>query len=443
MTIALTSRPSSLLYADQLNYYTLHSGGYIIPTYFDTYSLEVAPSATNGTVTVSPGAAVCYQRFYTSDADVDILLDSSAANNRIDRIVLRNNASNAIRLTVIKGTEAASPAIPALTYGDVPIAWVWIPAGWNAATTVVADTDVHDDRIFSDVGISADSSPRTNLLYNPEFMAYSGGTAGTLPPEGWRITVAPATDITSITPLTKQLRGWSVRIRANAGQGMETSLRLNSVKVPQDMFTLRGCLSVTSGSALITVDGTVAKEFFPLAAGSTPFYFAIRVPITNNTTTITVEANSAGSNFTLGQMAFCAGYLAPFSQKHEIIMLDQALTDAGWTATAKSTSTPTLTLNTSFGNLVPKGARGLIVRLRCNDSGSAAGSASLYASNYLDSTAILSRVRVDGLPNDSVREAVGYLPIFQSSGLSNIRIGCEATGVGTLDATVEIIGIIT
>lgn len=437
-------------------YYLYHLGSFVIPEYLDNPTVNVEKSellvtpGSAGKVTVLPGAAsVAFVGtttrsgcLYVNDDDTDLSIDS-AVNNRIDRVVIRAS-TNSARLTIIKGVEAASPAKPALTTTtDFPLAWIWVPAGFNSAADTINEEDIHDERVYRQIGPEAYDNVPQNLMYNSEFIAYSNPAAGTAAPEGW-IVVGPPADIRSATITGEAKRGRMVAIQADANQGMRINIRF-----PAGVFTVRGYFTVTAGTAEVRVAGTIGvatqtitKHFYPIS-GATVQEFLIHRYHTGEELDIYIYGGSAASQFSVGPIMVTPGYNpGGFRKKQEIIYLTTALTDAAWTASAKSTAVTAISLATSFGNMLSTAmyCTGVILRVFANDSGSLGGNASVYICKDGAGTYPLSELRLDGIPNDAIREGVLYAPL--GPGIT-FNIGTQATGAGTLDVTVEVIGIIT
>jgi hypothetical protein len=403
-----------------------------------TGELEATPNG-NGVVQIIAGEAICYTQYYTNDAGVDVAI-AAAANNRIDRICLRYSGANErVRITKIQGTPAANPSPPALTaLSDIPLWWIWVPAGFDPAINAIATQDIHDEREFLLNSTVAATTTGINMIHNSEFLAFSAATLGTDAPEFWHITAAPPTSITAAARSADQARGNAVRIQGAAGEGMRMP-GTKALPASNMGVTFRGSLNIASGSVRVTV-GSTAKDFYRTGVQQDVI---IRVDGNSTCFPITIEAHGAGSDFTVSQLLLVSGKAAGnFRPKHEIIMLDYAVTDANWAATAKSTGTTNINLSTDFGTLIPDHVRGLIVRMRANDSGSAAGAPRLMLYHARSATPV-AILYLDGAPNDDIREIVGYVPTHFDTTNIDFKIGVTATGAGTLDATIEIIGIIT
>jgi hypothetical protein len=191
------------------------------------------------------------------------------------------------------------------------------------------------------------------------------------------------------------------------------------------------------------------------SAGITEFIMRVRVdPLstTQNALRIRILSDNAATDGYIADMAVIPGYVAGTKEtvrKSELIWLDTPYTDAAWAATAKSSGSTTISLSASFGPYVPKGVRGLVLRIRCRDSGSAAAAVADGASvkvisyrgaAFLTYTGIVS---CTGKPNDDWESGVVMVAIDPNDGNGQFVVNVVATGAGTLDVTIEIIGIIT
>ena len=433
-------------------------GDFVIPTKYtkslatldfndsDPLKVWVDGAVPDGIVRVTAGKAVVKGILYELDADTTLPI-TAAANNRIDRIVLRySESAKTVRLTVVAGAVAANPSPPTIAATDLPLAWVWVPSGFNPAADAISPFDVHDERIFWPTGEESTQNSSQNLLYNSEFIAYSQPAAGNVAPEGWRLTAAAPASVLGASLLTNQPRGRSIRIQGDDGEGITTQFKTPTNK----MYTLRGVVNVTSGTAKISHSSTVTI----IRRTGVNQEFIIRVNRrdtdavpTPEETILTITGGSVGSDFNVGPLIFSQGFVPGYYRhKHELIMLDTALTDAAWAATAKSTGVTLLDLTASFGNTLTADTpiRGLILRLRGNDSASAGTACEMYTTaDPADAAANrLSYLRLEGVPNDKIRDVSAFVPMVGGMG-TTFYVGVIATGVGTLDATVEILGLIT
>lgn len=434
-------------------------GNAVIPEYLN--ELEVTSATpTLGAINVNTGAALVFGTLYENTASVAVAI-TAAVNNRIDRIVLRNSAAGeTTRITKIIGAEAANPSPPALTAVDFPLAWVWIPAGYNPATTAIVASDVHDERLFGKIGLQDYWYNDENIMYNSEFFGYSGAAAGTLPPDGWLLTGVPSTAIgnAALTNFPNQVRGQTVRIRSNAGAGMQINIHdiegfsTYSLWSPANrVITIKGMVRLTTGAVRIAVTTTgfggtaVTQDFY--RTGVTQEYL-IRVKVGNsagNNININITSLAANSDIYIGQIIACLGYIpGNFRPKHELVWFDNDVLDASWNATAKSTAVTTINAAASFGAVIPPYFRGLIARIRGNDSGSAGATAKMVV-YHTDGSATLpaGEVNCDSVTNDVIRESIAFIPNKQNDANAPFKASVTATGALTFDATIQPIGIIT
>jgi hypothetical protein len=120
---------------------------------------------------------------------------------------------------------------------------------------------------------------------------------------------------------------------------------------------------------------------------------------------------------------------------------------AGLVYNGLSTGTTSITTDAmpnEVNEYFPAGIKGLVVCIEALDSGSAAAAscyADLIAGSSLNTTVLRNEVR--GAANDEPRFVTGILP-FENSGPSpySLRLTVAATGAGTMDVTIYIIGYI-
>jgi hypothetical protein len=112
--------------------------------------LKVTGDSSGMQVKVAAGYAIVRGHAYSSDAQETLAIGASAANPRIDLVVLRlDPTANSITLAVVAGTAAVTPAAPALTQTEtgtyeLAIGQVTVP---GSATTIAAG-NVSDIRPF-------------------------------------------------------------------------------------------------------------------------------------------------------------------------------------------------------------------------------------------------------------------------------------------------------
>jgi hypothetical protein len=118
-------------------------------------NLEVTESTPNAmTVDVAIGTAWIQGYYYKNTAIVPLAISAADATNpRIDRIILRLNADDAVRsivLAILAGTPAASPTAPALQTNytgtgiyEISLAQVLVAAN----ETEITNTEITDERL--------------------------------------------------------------------------------------------------------------------------------------------------------------------------------------------------------------------------------------------------------------------------------------------------------
>ena len=118
------------------------------------------------------------------------------------------------------------------------------------------------------------------------------------------------------------------------------------------------------------------------------------------------------------------------------VFLTTPLSSTNWDGDARSTTAKTLIdLSTVFG--LPAGVKAILVDLRGNDSGSAAGNCLIGLSHGSSAGSYSLVCTPYGLPNDAIRYENGIVPCDANG---DIYYQCIATDAGTLDVTMYIRG---
>jgi hypothetical protein len=441
-------------------------GSFVIPYTFDSgdgpgFELFVGISAVIGTVSVSPGAALVKGILYISDAYENITIASNASGNpRIDRIVLqRDTATQDVRLVATQGTPGATPTPPAVDLNnELPIAWVWVADGYDSGVDIIADAEIHDERVFKETGPSHTQSARKNMLKNAEYIGVTAPISAASFAK-WVVNGAP-----SVSPNTNTYRGYRLGITsATNNEGIETTVTCNQDFTDNPLFTLYGYFTCTQGLVSVKIyrvnlsTGVSTLErikyFRPLNT-ITEIYIRERITTEEDAIRIVVNTESAAANDTanVAELTLTHGYMPIVVYNHEIIWLDLPMTDAGWTSSAKSTGANTINLASSFGSVFVPYMRGVILRVRCRDSASAAAvagsstSLSFHHKNeatFPDYTGAIALVSCAGRANDTWEEQVVYVPLDHTDSNASFKVYVTASGAGTLDATIEVLGIIT
>lgn len=422
--------------------------GFVIPGYGNDYKVI---SFGVGIMTIAIGSGACFIRgkICENTATTAVTFTASDATNpRLDRLILRIDwAAQTIVLAALAGTAAATPSVPALTQNattyEIPLYTVWIPA----TVTTLTQPNVSDDRIFAANFESLyNSFGRTNLLSNSEFMAFSrlstvpSASAGR--PDTW-ILVGTVTTFASATRPTQMSRGRAISITAGAATSGMSQTRL--VK-PSTLYSIRGLINVTAGD--VGQVGVTTNSGAPLTItrdiSRTGAWIEVSIYYTTESDATTLTLSLLGKNNTdvilFGQFLVVEGYQpGPFRQIRETIYMDHAVGDASWNVTAKSSATTTIDLDTDFQALILPGTSAVYTRLQANDSGSAAGVASLGL-RTTGGALNLSDVLVNGIANDAIHASFGVAPVDLNNQFDIVVV---ATGAGTLDAAVRICGIET
>jgi len=434
----------------------IYGTSFVIP---DGNDLDAASTgAGDASLTIAAGFAQCLGYLYENTAAKTITLSAQGGgNNRIDRIVLRRDTiAQTIRLTVIEGTPAVNPSIPALTANDMALYYVYVPDGFGAASTV-QDYNIHDERVFCHPSIIHDTESIQNLIQNSEFMAFSDPTSGSGVPEMWRTNVATGS-ITATSILgSRAPRGQALSITLANNEWLEfatfppySNINDNS----EVILTLKGSLQLSAGEVEISLQsepGPTTHTYKRYKITGTTLDFLIRYKLDYDTyssiTAFKVHIeNTAGAgniSFTLNPMILARSYIpGPYKQNHELLYLLNNLTDANWNSTAKATGTYQIDLDTDFSGIVLPGVRNVIGRLRAQDTNSAAGASPIgieALSYYPNPTGSAGRIELIGLPNSSLQEELSIAGVS----MNNNSFGIDVYASGTLTASYFIVGIVT
>lgn len=409
--------------------------------------LEVTASGVNGVVAVGSGAARVNGYLYINDTDTTVAVPSCVANNRIDVITLYvDTAAQTVRLNRIEGVEAANPVIPAIPSTDFPLAWLWLVSTYNAATGYPNSPYIHDLREFEIINASKTGVPYNNLIPNSEFLSFTGnGAANPAPDEWW---VAGATLGTTIGSAITHARSRTVNITGAGGDLISTAVPLQKGK----RYTLRGSVYINSGAVNIQVErsvvygGSISKIITNAPGVETEFIIRFDAYPTTDYTSLSFACQVGGTDFELGQVVLVEGNVpGNYAPKHELIFANAYLTDANWNFTAKSTGTTVVDLSAAFSGNIGVYIRGLILAMAGNDSGSAGNPVKmgLYSQLAGAATDNLSQLSLEGVPNDEIRERIGYVPTNHLVSQGYFDVGVSASGAGTFDVQLRVLGVIT
>ena len=433
---------------------------YVIPGYLN--DLEVVENGSLG-FSVLSGAAIFGEYVYINDNTLNFSLEPAATGYfRYDVLVVEKNASTQkVRLKVIKGSDTTSYLTltdPILTADQSIIARFYIDS--NYAT--LGETYIYDQRHFAynNYAVARYGGFLGNLIRNSEFMGFSSSD-GSMPPDMWEPygDSSPAASTFErfgyVTMLL--LRSTWIRMDGIDNSGFSQDFEYNDIRFNDPVtLTVKGKLAILNGTQDITItvalltqaNEIIRSQTFEKGPVVTPIEYEFTVNYTGENQ-FKIAVYGTGQYQAVGPIIVVPGYHpGPFRFFNEMIPFNEPVTDASWSSTAKSSSTTTISLNTDFGAVIWPYTKAVLLKLRANDSGSAAvapfisaiGYASPYSNNYCT-------VDLSGVNNDSPREAFGIVPVNQN--LSNakltygqFRITLTASGALALDATAEIVGIV-
>lgn len=449
----------------------LENSVYVVPGYLQ--DLWVKGTTAGSYVTIAPGAAIVGGNYlYVSDATVTLTVDQIETTDyfRYDYVILRVDVeAQTVRLAIKKGAETNDPAAlvpPTLTQDDF-VREIAIAQIYREDNSIVWDDFVYDLREFATNYYNAIHHKRVNrnLAVNSEFMATSAMivASGTYEiPDAWSLSGAAAT---LSSPLTGMSRGQSIAV---VGDGGERYLyQIIPIDPAIKTFTVKGIIKNTTGGSTFqcsvglyptmidgsAVSGVHKRQVYTsqVAGTETEFQFTVTFDENSLFEAVTLRVGTifpTTGTVEVGQILVVQGYHpGPLREIHETIMFHERLDGTNWTATAKSSGTTLIDLITEFGIL--DRTRGVFVRVRARDSGSAGGSPSLavegYAAPY---NVVYGTVELNGVTNDVYRESTFYvpvdIPVYDVYDYTpQLRAVVVASGAGTLDATLEIVGITT
>lgn len=285
--------------------------GFIVPGYGNDLKVQAnSPAAMN--VLLNTGIIQIRGRQYENTAQQTITLTAADATNpRIDRIVARITfASQTIVAAVVDGTPAATPSLPALTQNattyEIELAYVWVAA--NAVS--IAETEVHDTRIFAaNFEAMLTSLGKSPLLRNTEFLASI--TARTYPPASWSLVGTPSAIATSTKP-AQMVRGNAIQITADAAtEGISQSFSA----LGSTVYSIKALINVTAGDVgVITVTdngaspATITRNVRRTGTWLEELIY-YTTPSDATTMTIQLVANANTDVVQFGQVLAVQGYL--------------------------------------------------------------------------------------------------------------------------------------
>lgn len=433
----------------------------VIPGYLGSLEPSFAGSSL-AAVYVKAGAAIVDGRLYVLDEDTTVRISVPAAELgwRLDYLVLRVSGSQ-VRLTVVEGNpELLTPVVPAINESDVPIAVVYV-------TTQVADGYVYDRRPFLTNMYSDSIESHNNLIKNSDFSVYTPAAGD--PPEWWAesgIFAASYPAKGTVAPLFYGgTRGRYVALSPNptgAGEigvaGVEAGIYQTIQAGGGKVFTLKGDIQLEAVGdeafpTTLTVSLTGFDQYGSLVgyrqeayvqrveaenANFFPYRFTteFKEEISFLSVSFTAASITTGAEGFVGQVVLTAGYnTGKIIEEQELIIHRNFVADANWNVTAKSDATTTIDLDTDFGGNIAAGNYAVMLRITIRDSTSNIGVCKIRILT-MDGVDV-GGVYLTNEPNDANRSGNILVPIDEAR---QFQIAVDATGAGTLDATVVIVG---
>ncbi len=438
-------------------------GVYVLPD--NANMLECTTDGATRSVDINTGAALVYGRYYKNTASKNLILDTNPTSYpRWDRVVLvMDEDAQTIRLQIVKGASAKIPELPPCTTCGIalPLWKIYLPAGY----ATVDDEYIFDERAFAHNVVSQNNYSTDNLVPDSQFM---GALYNYAP--NWIATYNIVTGVTGITAY-----GTERFSTARQGRALKVTMidetqtyTLPIVVHENDTVptTMRVLLKQNTVMEPTITWASVAKKI-PRYTGE--FELIIRASDTGTLDlVITAETGSSSDEPTIVELAeptVAIGYIPAtitYEQEEYVILENPGYGYAGginlsaFTYSSNSNSTKTTTLYstdiiTSLGHadevLGPvTGTKALIVLLGGRDSGSAAAATPYVAirTPTLNGQDIV--VRLGGVGNDIWNYEQGILYLeeenFTGENAFKLEVDLVATGAGTLDYTIQLIGVI-
>lgn len=444
----------------------------VVPGYLDSLEILAAGNSSYSSIRILAGAALVQNLLYVSDAEefFNIASNLNTGYHRYDTLVLRQafvdqsdgQEAQTVRLALVQGVESATfpPTATALVQDltdiwETELARIYI----NSTSFIISAEYVQEKRNFLNTFEDQPVRNQNNLIRNSEFIAFSG-IASNQAPDAWDLVATPTTSgQTRRSPAT---RGRAVGIGGSVGEGISQTI---SVTPTTKHYSMLGVMRLTSGgtggAATLTITGYRSNGLLDPKSAT----FTIRNTGQDETFRLTVHFQNDDvvrllvkvvlSDVTdaptaiIGQLILVPGFNpGGFRYIHETIMCAQAVTDANWTDTAKSSGTTNLDLTATFGNLTLAYTRGVILLGWGRDSGSA-GANDVYMRVSSNPTGtIYGELQIGRAVADRRIARQFVVPvdddfIINGTEIPSFRVVIGATGAGTFDATLRIVGFIT
>lgn len=441
---------------------------YIVPGYLDDLLIEPVAGSSYSSVIVRPGVVVFMNYVYVNDEDLYFNIDPltsypTTTYFRYDSIVLRlDRLAQTVTLEKLVGIESATfpPTAPTLTQTtnevyELEVARVLV----NSTAFIIEHADLQNKSRYLPI-ITRSILPPENLIRNHDFMAKSS-VGLTLWPDSWSNVGVSGAESAVALPVLPQKRGymWSLVNISTADYVYQRAPLPLATTGGANMLTYEGLFYLVN----TTVEVRVGFQFLDKddqympgkdielgfkGAGAHIQRKTFRVPDGATSVFFRIYPTGTTNSFYIGKQYLASGYATGgFRADNYPQSYYYQPRDTSWDGDAKSTGTTAINFVTTFGGDVPYGAKGVIFEVAARDSGSAASSPFISVYNYSGSS-FIGVLYLDGLPNDYVisRQFTTYIdePYSTARTVANgITLNYTASGAGTLDIWVKIVGVIT
>jgi len=444
---------------------------YVLPGIYN--DLFISPIATQSyaTVQIASGAAIVGKYIYISDETIYFNIDSLSSSGfyRYDSIILRlNKLTQEIRLAILRGEEAASsPVPPTLTQNnttwEIEIARIYI----DSVSFVVDEEHLSVYLHFLPIGPYFNSNPN-NIILDPECFEYVPRATTDLPAWVYFKDIGTLNLTSSILP---QTRGGSITL--TNGSASDHFVQTCGLALKEnDPFTIEGIIKLNDSTTAVDIICYLYETEHPITLGAAFDYFNSPTPDSTYTIRIIgsgthhikrtfyaqqdigsirifIKGQATTNNFSIGQFLMSPGYFTGgIRSRHKIYPLVDRHSNTSWDGDAKSSGTTQIDLTTSFGGYILPHIRGLVLKVQARDSGSAANTNVYVQILSYNSTTVYGELRLDGVPNNDIRSR--HIMVYTDepfhtslSAIHGFAVLVSATGAGTMDVWIDVVGIIT
>lgn len=455
---------------------------HVIPGYLDNLFVR-ALAGTLNVLTVQAGAALVGDFLYINDASTYLTIPSNvlSTTKRVDIVALRidntpgSPTERTVRIVHIKGFETLyteATLVPLLSqdvngYWEVELARIFV----NSNNFVLKQKHISSQVGY--VPVFDQFAPAENLVINPEFLVpdYDSGTTEYL--GSWIFTPAGAATITPTTGIGTATRSRCASIvNADVNDALTQNIAFKrDDKLGKHFFVVDALVQPqqNNGKIIIRINALSdtqttyqAELSHEIGIFGEPTAVTKRVlevidfddadadnPLVSLNLKI-VNDGAAGDDFKVGPVHLSRGFLSGGQRsKHEVVFFEQQITDANWFASVKSSGTTVIDLVADYSAVIPGRTKALLLSVACKDTGSAASAncgLDVYSYDGVASTK-QGGIDLSGVTNDKYRRGQIIVPImdyWKNGSIANRRLQfvVRATGVGTLEATIEIDGLI-